>query len=235
MPPSDLRSRIREIDHLQPLTTGVQLERVPRSVNPLVSDVDAKYLELIAAGIRDLGTIITQRKRLYTDSLTGLSTVYALEDRLGEYMFEASHDGRPLLVSLIDLDNLKAVNDTVGHTKGNEYLRLAADAMKNSVRSTDDIFRVGGDEFVVIGRMPEGSVETPQDQLQQNFRDRLTVNMQAAVEGSELAAFRMDAVERVFALSAGQVVWDPNEETFEEAFNRVDDAMYQHKAGKANR
>lgn len=228
VPPREIRSRIHEIDHSHEFTTEVILPRLPHRVDRNI-DRDVRYLDVVADGVRDLQTIIEQKRRLYTDSLTGLGTVYALEDRLGKYIFTAKQRGLPLIVSLVDLDNLKAVNDTVGHSQGNDYLCLAAQAMVSSTRATDEIFRVGGDEFVVIGQIVEGSAEVNQELLQQDFRDRLGTNMQSALQASPLSSFGAEGGGRLFSLSAGQVLWDPSVETFEAAFIRADGAMYEHK------
>lgn len=56
----------------------------------------------------------------------------------------------PIAFLMCDIDHLKFVNDTYGHDVGDEYIRLCADVLKNAVRNTDYVFRIGGDEFLII-------------------------------------------------------------------------------------
>ena len=79
------------------------------------------------------------------DSLTGLMNRKALNDRLND-----EFKLRPISVLYIDLDRFKVVNDTAGHAAGDEVLRLVAQRIGNVIDETDELFRVSGDEFVVI-------------------------------------------------------------------------------------
>lgn len=86
-----------------------------------------------------------------TDSLTGLYNRGGYDTRLREAFLRCKHQGEPLSLMLLDLDNFKSVNDTHGHQYGDEYLKRMANAMRACVREhVDHACRMGGDEFAII-------------------------------------------------------------------------------------
>lgn len=84
------------------------------------------------------------------DPVTGLPNRIALHRTLTDEISRAERSGRVLALLFIDMDNFKNVNDTMGHQAGDEILRRAADRMHRVVRKTDRLFRIGGDEFVLL-------------------------------------------------------------------------------------
>jgi diguanylate cyclase (GGDEF)-like protein/PAS domain S-box-containing protein len=92
----------------------------------------------------------------YYDDLTGLPNRTLFNDRLAHAVAEAKRSGRHVGLLLLDLDNFKVVNDTLGHAQGNVLLRGVAERVQACVRETDTVGRFGGDEFgVVIGDLAE--------------------------------------------------------------------------------
>ena len=85
-----------------------------------------------------------------TDALTGLGNRRALETDLDA--LERSPLGADGVVVLVDIDDLKTVNDAGGHAAGDRYLRDFADELRTYFRGTDGIYRVGGDEFALLVR-----------------------------------------------------------------------------------
>lgn len=84
------------------------------------------------------------------DALTGLPNRVLLADRMQQLMLDAGRNEHPLGVLLLDLDEFKLINDTLGHAAGDAVLRDVADRIRHCVRSTDTVARFGGDEFVVV-------------------------------------------------------------------------------------
>ncbi|MDY7578950.1 diguanylate cyclase [Herbaspirillum sp. RTI4] len=84
------------------------------------------------------------------DALTGLPNRLLLEDRLKQAMLHADRYGRKVVVAFIDLDKFKSINDSLGHSTGDDLLKVMADRMQRCVRATDTVVRLGGDEFVII-------------------------------------------------------------------------------------
>jgi len=90
------------------------------------------------------------RQVAHHDSLTGLPNRLLFNDRLDQAISLAKRDSRQFALLYLDLDKLKPVNDTMGHTAGDELLRGVATRIRREVRESDTVARVGGDEFTVI-------------------------------------------------------------------------------------
>jgi len=84
------------------------------------------------------------------DSLTGLPNRLLFNDRLNQAISLAKRDSRRFALLYLDLDRFKPVNDTLGHTVGDELLQGVAARLRQQVRESDTVARVGGDEFTVI-------------------------------------------------------------------------------------
>lgn len=90
------------------------------------------------------------RDLAYHDALTGLKNRTAFIEDLGATMNIARETNRSVALLLMDLDRFKTINDTLGHQIGDRVLQIAADRLRKILDCTADIYRVGGDEFVVI-------------------------------------------------------------------------------------
>ena len=101
---------------------------------------------------------VTERKRLeeqlsyqaFHDSLTGLANRALFQDRLAHGAARMARSGGHLAVLFVDLDNLKAVNDSLGHAAGDAVLQAVARAIAGSLRECDSVARLGGDEFGIL-------------------------------------------------------------------------------------
>ncbi|MCA1644219.1 MAG: diguanylate cyclase [Chloroflexi bacterium] len=95
--------------------------------------------------------------RAFHDSLTGLPNRALFEDRLKHALTRAERDATPVAVLLMDLDDFKSINDTLGHSVGDHVLFQVADRLTQCLREGDTAARLGGDEFVIV---LEGATET---------------------------------------------------------------------------
>jgi len=152
------------------------------------------------------------------DALTGLANRRVFEDRIGPIMDNARRHGRPLSVAALDLDHFKEVNDTLGHAEGDRVLQQVAAVMRQTIRSSDLLVRMGGDEFLLV--LPE----TPQSAAR-TLADRLVRKIEAL--GVEVGGRRL-------GVSIGLVEWQPGM-TKETLLQKADETLYRAKAAGRNR
>jgi diguanylate cyclase (GGDEF)-like protein/PAS domain S-box-containing protein len=170
---------------------------------------------------------ITERKRLaekleYSavhDALTGLLNRHSLEEMLNRSIARAK---RGVVSSLLymDFDNFKEVNDTVGHTAGDNVLNTLSNILKAELRTEDVIFRVGGDEFAVLLEGTDGEKSQP-------VAERLRVAVEAHPFELERRVFHL-------SLSIGLIEIDGTLETGV-LLSQADAAMYRAKEQGKNR
>ena len=158
-----------------------------------------------------------------TDPLTGLPNRRAIVEELGRLLARAKRDGNKVLVGLVDMDGFKAVNDTYGHKVGDQLLTEAARRMREALRATDLVGRIGGDEFVVLA--PGPNEEGAHDAAGLALQDRLS----KATVG--MYAIGPDGLNYGGA-SAGVVAIDPLDVDAEEALRLADARMYRVKHGR---
>jgi diguanylate cyclase (GGDEF)-like protein len=92
----------------------------------------------------------TIRRLAYHDALTGLPNRRLFDDRLEVALAHARRQGWKLAVMLLDLDRFKDVNDTLGHTVGDELLQAVGARLTTLLRESDTVCRMGGDEFLLL-------------------------------------------------------------------------------------
>ncbi|HET7546988.1 MAG TPA: EAL domain-containing protein, partial [Usitatibacter sp.] len=109
------------------------------------------------------------------DTLTGLANRNLLRDRLQQAIVRARRDSATLAVLFLDVDHFKMVNDSLGHTVGDEMLRIVAGRLASCVRESDTVARLGGDEFVIllVTRSGDGSAEVDVNSVVEKILARL--------------------------------------------------------------
>src|SRR5438309_1992776 len=173
---------------------------------------------LFMAAVADQVAIALDRARQFsnearTDHLTGLANRREFERIMEREVALAERHDRKLSLLMIDLDNLKRINDRQGHRAGDEALKLVAQQLQRVVRTSDICARIGGDEFGVA--MPETDLERARD---------VAARLQAAVGEAGLAARSADRV----AVSIGLGAWRPGHD-WQGVYEAADSDLYEDK------
>ncbi len=152
-----------------------------------------------------------------TDSLTGLYNRRYLEVHL-EKLLEKNRETRKFLcVLIIDIDHFKSVNDTYGHNVGDEILKTFASRLKNNLRPTDLVARMGGEEFIVI--LPDVTEERAFMVAERLRRAIAGDDFQCKVEGGMLP----------ITTSIGGAIIDFEPHDVTSVFERADKMLYEAK------
>ncbi|MES2114675.1 MAG: EAL domain-containing protein [Pseudomonadota bacterium] len=127
---------------------------------------------VVAAGSYALAWLLVARMRravqraedhlhylAHVDPVTALPNRNAFNDKLATALAHADRQETSVVLLLLDLDNFKVVNDTLGHNSGDVLLQMVAQRLTQTLRTTDVICRIGGDEFVVIVEPHEDETE----------------------------------------------------------------------------
>jgi diguanylate cyclase (GGDEF)-like protein len=160
-------------------------------------------------------------RRAYFDTLTGLPNRSLFHDRLQQAVARARRASRRLAVLYLDLDDFKWVNDSLGHHAGDELLRRMAAVLTSSLRETDTVARLAGDEFAIV--LPDVGDARQIDKVLATLRTRLQTPVR--ISGHELK-LRASIGVAVFPVHAGDA---------DALLRSADAAMYRVKRARAAR
>ena len=175
----------------------------------------AKQIEM-AITIADLFQAV--REQAVTDALTGLYNRRYFEEALEKEVQRAKRQKQPFSIIGIDLDYLKKINDTYGHTFGDLAIKTIADVLKSNARSVDVPARIGGEEFNVLlpGINSEGAMIAAE-------------RIRKSIEAVEI-----DTIGHITG-SLGVATYFEHSEDVEELLELTDQAMYTSKRNGRNR
>lgn len=120
--------------------------RLEESQKLLHEEIQAKGLALLEA--RNIG--VAMRHQALHDSLTNLPNRVLLQDRLQHAVLAAKREKNMFALIMLDLDQFKEINDTLGHQAGDLVLQQIAARLQNALRGSDTVARLGGDEFAIL-------------------------------------------------------------------------------------
>jgi len=148
----------------------------------------------------------------FRDPLTEVFNRHFLQEQL--HFLSRNRENFPVGIIYLDLNNLKRVNDTYGHKVGDLYIQQFASILRSSVRKGDLVFRIGGDEFLIV-------VPKANERILNRILRRIVLNTESVNVERELPV--------PISFSAGWSLWSSPEEPFEEALDRADRMMYLNK------
>lgn len=185
-----VRSDINSTDELGNLAQmfNIMLEEVQKRDQNLERVVHERTIELESLAERF-------KHRAFHDGLTGLPNRDFLDEKYFSGDFSKATRLSPFTLLLIDLDDFKNINDSKGHTFGDELLVSVSDVFKRSIRANDIVCRLGGDEFIIVldGRMSNSAVAAMGKSIEKRLNDGVTVNGQLmSVSASIGCAFYPD-------------------------------------------
>jgi diguanylate cyclase len=155
-----------------------------------------------------------------TDPLTQIANRRGLEKAFETERARVNRQGAPMAIGLLDVDNFKKLNDTLGHQTGDEALKFLARRVSESLRPMDVVARYGGEEFVVL--LPNTQAEEAQGVL-------------TRLQRQLSAEFFTQGEQKVFITFSAGVTLYRDQEPIETALERADLALYDAKRTGKNR
>ncbi|MBX3324427.1 MAG: GGDEF domain-containing response regulator [Nitrospira sp.] len=154
------------------------------------------------------------------DQLTGLVNRSLFRDRLVQAMARSKRLQQPLGLMLLDLDRFKPVNDTLGHSVGDQLLKVVAERLHECVREVDTVARMGGDEFTIIleGLMCEEDISL--------VAQRITASLSKP--------FLLGEHQTAISVSIGITIYPTDDHDIDELLKHADAAMYRAKQQGGN-
>ncbi|HCW18502.1 MULTISPECIES: sensor domain-containing diguanylate cyclase [Achromobacter] len=201
----------------------------------LFSNVIANFLQrellmeqLHAANVRLMSYALT-------DPLTGLPNRRALYEELERLERRAMREGGSVLVGLVDLDGFKGINDTYGHQQGDVFLQEVSRRLASTLRSSDMLGRIGGDEFVLVGPGPaiERGNAGPGGEALRGEAEDAARSLEERATAATIGRYQLgDAVVPYEGASVGVVAVDPRGLDAEAAVRLADARMYEIKRAR---
>ncbi|MEK8034943.1 diguanylate cyclase [Ideonella sp. DXS29W] len=219
---------VERADSLESLASVVrEMVEESRSVHALVSNTrerlagEHQRASELEAQVRALEAELRRlSNEVGTDALTQVANRRGLMQAFDAEKARLERDGGPLAVGLLDIDNFKRLNDSLGHSVGDQALVALAQHVRQSLRPVDVVARFGGEEFVVL--LPGTPVEEAQ---------RVLTRLQRLLSAS---LFMHEGKEVFVTFSAGVTSYRLGEKV-EDALERADEALYEAKRTGKNR
>jgi len=164
----------------------------------------------------EVKSILAQAHELAnTDVLTFLPNRRKIIVDLQEEVIRSNRYDTPLSISLLDLDHFKDINDTYGHTTGDEALRSVSARLREQIRHPDTIGRYGGEEFLIV--LPNSEIKAAGEQA-----ERLCQTIRSLQIETNDHSFKV-------TISIGVAQYRIGQENWEQFLHRADEALYKAK------
>lgn len=161
------------------------------------------------------------KKLAFFDHLTGLPNRRLFNDYLNRKIHESQRNELPLSVMFLDLDSFKQINDSLGHAWGDELIKQVADRLSKTLRISDTIGRIGGDEFLIMVQ------NTPNEKTSDIIAEKLVESFHKP--------FNLGGYETYITASIGIAMYPVDGEDGETLIKNADVAMYRAKEKGKNK
>jgi diguanylate cyclase (GGDEF)-like protein/PAS domain S-box-containing protein len=200
----------------EPLGMLTANSRRERAFDERDLDFMTAVAHVLAGAIERMRVERQMRHDALHDSLTGLPNRSLLLDRLHTALARATRDGGRIALLFVDLDNLKVLNDSLGHGAGDELLRAIGPRLHAQLRASDTVARFGGDEFAIVCEQV--------DDIEQ------AIGIAERIVGAFEEPFIVEGEPRFGSVSVGVVVTEPGiPRGATELLSDADAAMYRAK------
>jgi diguanylate cyclase (GGDEF)-like protein/PAS domain S-box-containing protein len=194
---------------------------VEATCTPLIYDGEVKEILLLGRDIRERKAAETRIQYLaHHDALTGLPNRLLLQDRFEQALAHAARGNGGLALLFIDLDHFKTINDSLGHSLGDQLLQQISERLHTCLRIGDTLSRQGGDEFIVVLPDIGGADDVA------HVAERLLAQMEAPLLIGEHALN--------ITLSLGASLYPEDGRDMETLMKKADIAMYHAKSAGRN-
>jgi diguanylate cyclase len=204
-----------------------QMLSASRQVQTEVAEASARLAsgraqaDALNARVRELeGELKRLSDEVSTDALTQVANRRGLAQAFEREQARSARETSTLAVGLLDIDNFKKLNDSLGHAAGDVALKALATQVRDALRPADHVARFGGEEFVVL--LPGTALDEAQEVL-----TRVQRHLSKAL-------FMHEGREVFVTFSAGVTAWRPGE-GLDEAIERADAGLYEAKRAGKNR
>lgn len=212
---------------LRPSRRGAdEIDVLSRSINEMIGTLRRHGEELeqrVQERTRELEALQARfREESIRDALTGLHNRRYFEEALQRELARGSREGSDVALAVLDIDWFKSVNDTYGHPAGDVVLRAVAELLTHSVRETDTVCRIGGEEFCLIFPAANAAAAaTRLDELRQQIQ-----SLEVSFESTQLPPTTVSIGVAAFPADADEAA---------ALLERADEALYRAKDRGRNR
>jgi diguanylate cyclase (GGDEF)-like protein len=219
-----LQSLVKQIQSLAHILERMNL--LLESFSHLIEPMTDSNTELKPEDIPRQSLLISENKRLkkqlksleqhaQIDPLTGLLNRAFFEEHFELLLHTAKRNNQTLVIVLIDLDDFKKINDTLGHKAGDKLLKTVARRLKDCARKSDVVARLGGDEFVLIINNP--------------ISKQSALEVIARILAEVSSSVQLEHRKHIVSCSIGFSVYPDDAQSRDELLKYADSAMYQAK------
>ena len=192
----------------EPMNSAGDMTALSAEVQTMKQRLKRKETELQAV-------LVQAHEVSHTDALTFLPNRRQIIGDLQREVIFSDRYGTPFSISMVDIDHFKNINDTYGHTVGDDVLRNLANELRQRIRHPDTIGRYGGEEFLII--LPHSPLKAAMEQAERLCKHVRSLGMKAGEQEISLT------------ISLGMAQYKIREEDWQTFLSRADKALYQAK------